>query len=366
MSGLPLRLRRRLEDGYHADLGDVVVHSGPIAMAACRSRMARGMAIGRHILIACDDPEDPRALPIVAHEVAHVVQKRHTGPVYEAAAEREARLAAATIVAGGRLRLTASSRPDRISHWGEVGHYYTVYLVMLAAGLSEQDAASVAFYAQLPDEALELDAIPAAGHIIAAPGLAWGSWEVQIGLHALSGLSQTTEFGRRIKIFDEISPALPDFLLTFGLACHPFGDCYAHQKNGVMYTPPLGHLFDSHGPDTITAATFDHYASYVTVLHGVAQAKFQVKQSRMRADALVQRLRRLVDIGSDAAQALYIRSLAASLPGMTAALAPYDPLASEARPFWEVHWSYPAYFQGLRVDALARARTLAREWVQKG
>lgn len=366
MPGLPPGLRRRLEDGYGADLGDIVLHVGPAARALCRSRVARGLAFGRHVVIAGDDPEDPSALPVIAHEVAHTVQKRHPGPAHEAAAEREACLAASVIMAGGRLRLTAPSRADRVSRWGEVGHYYTVYLVMLAAGVDEKQAASIAFYAQLPDEATELDAIPAGGNATLAPGLAWGSWEVQIGLHALSGLSQTEEFARRMKIFDEISWSLPDFLFTFGLACHPFGDCYAHQKNGVMYCAPLGHLIDGHGPDTISAATFDHYASYVTVLHGVASAKFRAKQARLPASALVQRLRGLLQASSDTAQASFIRNLAASLPGLAAPLAPYDPLEAEARPIWEVQWRYPAYFEGLPINALQRARTLAREWMAKG
>ncbi|MBR0654530.1 eCIS core domain-containing protein [Plastoroseomonas arctica] len=366
MSGLPARLRRRLERGFGADFGGVSLHAGPAARAICRSRAARGLAFGDNILVACSDPEDPAALPLIAHEAAHILQKRLSGRPSERRAEAEARRAAQIIPAGGRLRIATPSDPRRVSRWGEVGHYYTVYLVMLAAGLAEKDAASVAFFAQLPDEALELDAIPAAGNIIAAPGLAMGSWEVQIGLHALSGISHREEFARRIKIFDSLSPAEPDFLLRFGLACHAFGDCYAHQKNGVMYSPPLGHLFDSHGPDTISEATFGHYTSYVTVLHGVACTKFRTKQVRMPAEMLLKQLRGLLGIASDAAQARFIRTLAEGLPGLASALSPYDPLAAEARPIWEVQWVYPAYFQSLPADVLARSRALAREWMARG
>jgi len=44
----------------------------------------------------------------------------------------------------------------------EAGHYYTVYYVGLAAGLREEFAFKTAFYAQLPDELSELDAVEVA------------------------------------------------------------------------------------------------------------------------------------------------------------------------------------------------------------
>ena len=45
----------------------------------------------------------------------------------------------------------------------EPGHYYTVFLLSLAAGLSAKDSYLNAFYAQMPDEVLELDAAATKG-----------------------------------------------------------------------------------------------------------------------------------------------------------------------------------------------------------
>ncbi|MFT8243175.1 DUF4157 domain-containing protein [Roseomonas sp. BN140053] len=364
-------MRAILEHGFGEDLGNVVLHTGPAAVAACGAIRARGFAIGRHAVVACDDPADPAAGPVIAHEVAHLLQKRRPGPRDEAGAEREARRAARIVMAGGMVVLRTASDPAAVSCWGEVGHYYTVYVTMLAAGLPGTDAASIAFYAQLPDEAAELDAFEAAavrlttatflgGPIGGAVQYYKDCKPIQQGLHALTGLPVPEEYARRLKIMDALSPASPDFLFDFGLACHPYGDTYAHRKNGRMYSSPVGHALDKHEPDMVSEKTWSAYANYVTTLHGIAATKYSKASARLAADTLVKRLQPLVKLASQQAQAIKIREVAS---GFGPPLVDYDPLAADARPIFQVAWTYPGHFKNRPIaDMLSRARRLAREW----
>ena len=48
-------------------------------------------------------------------------------------------------------------RRDPTGQYGEAGHYYTVYVVALAAGFDPKTARTMAILAQVPDEILELD-----------------------------------------------------------------------------------------------------------------------------------------------------------------------------------------------------------------
>jgi hypothetical protein len=45
-----------------------------------------------------------------------------------------------------------------VHFYGEAGHFYTVSLVGLAVGFDDATAFRTAFFAQMPDEARELDA----------------------------------------------------------------------------------------------------------------------------------------------------------------------------------------------------------------
>jgi hypothetical protein len=70
-------------------------------------------------------------------------------------------------------------------------------------------------------------------------------FDVQQGLHALTGAPAEVETTRRINILNALDPVRDT--LVFGLALHAFGDSYAHRAaDGVtMYPPGAGH-----GPDS--------------------------------------------------------------------------------------------------------------------
>jgi hypothetical protein len=120
-----------------------------------------------------------RLRKVLAHEAVHVAQKRLRRPsrVREAATsrhvqrvEQEADRASDAILQGVRSRCTVADAARRVAFWGEVGHYYTTYYVMLMAGVPADAAYTRAFFCQLPDEVLEFDAVAATqDHRFAAP-----------------------------------------------------------------------------------------------------------------------------------------------------------------------------------------------------
>jgi hypothetical protein len=117
-----------------------------------RSTYRHGSAPGCHLL---------------AHELAHVVQKRRRGRNQTGSAqappprwrvESEAAAAAAAVAGGGCFTCVLADEPDRPRFWGPLGHYYTVYFVMLSAGVQDDLAHELAYYTQIPDLVSELDA----------------------------------------------------------------------------------------------------------------------------------------------------------------------------------------------------------------
>jgi len=138
--------------------------------------------------------------------------------------------------------------------WSWAGHYWTVYLASLAAGLSKASSFVNAFYAQMPDQVDELDATEAGKSVVphtlalAIPG-DYGvnkllvDRSVQLGLHALTGRDSAGETHFRMQILKAFKPDT----FEFSLALHPFGDSYAHRKIDdptKMYTFPFGHLVE--------------------------------------------------------------------------------------------------------------------------
>jgi hypothetical protein len=104
---------------------------------------------------------------VLAHELAHVVQKRrspHTSanaaldPRYRSRLEAEAHLAAIDAIQGRQAMCRLPDIPSIPSAWGPAGHYWTCYYVMLAAGVDEDEAQERAFFCQMPDQVREFDA----------------------------------------------------------------------------------------------------------------------------------------------------------------------------------------------------------------
>ncbi|ELZ14325.1 hypothetical protein C479_00415 [Halovivax asiaticus JCM 14624] len=58
-------------------LGDVRVHTGPKAAAACEAINARAFTVGNHVAFGPGeyDPEDEDGQHVIAHELAHVRQQ---------------------------------------------------------------------------------------------------------------------------------------------------------------------------------------------------------------------------------------------------------------------------------------------------
>lgn len=263
------------------------IEQGRFAARLCESLDTRGIALEGRVFLAPD--ADARVL---AHELAHVAQQRlwRGDAVPEIWTEAEAHICART---GRTPRLPLDPRiPTR---WEEVGHYYTVYYVLFAAGVRDDLARRIAFYAQMPDEISDLDAVRAGismattdvpvgtaewlreqtlgraedAYLWVNNGLAsmlgrYGSsfmgyrapartftdfnrgLDVQSGLHALNGRPAEAETARRIRILQTIDPVANT--MEFGLALHAFGDSYAHrQADGATMFP----AFTGHAPDSL-------------------------------------------------------------------------------------------------------------------
>lgn len=191
--------------------------------------------------------------------------------------------------------------------WDEPGHYYTVYLLALAAGFEELMAYRIAVYCQLPDQAIELDA-GVAGTILArdkdfttfvATNIPLVSRlsnnavnadrstltdlrrlaEVQSGLHCFTGRPGDEETQIRRKIVEEMKPGAGT-LVEYGLALHALGDSYAHRNRfNDMCGVPYGHApsgaCDEIGPDS--AAMYDEYCHTLYELLAGAAKKLQLK-----------------------------------------------------------------------------------------
>lgn len=157
---LPTSLRSRLERAFAAPLDDLRVETGPAARRVVEGAGGRfGCAVEGRVFLA--DPPPSLRFAVLAHEVAHAMQQRHRRrrtPDPVPLIEAEAQAAAASLLAGRRHPIRCAADPREPAHWGEAGHYYTVYFVALAGGAPKMDAYRIAFWAQAPDEVNDFDA----------------------------------------------------------------------------------------------------------------------------------------------------------------------------------------------------------------
>jgi len=74
---LDASIQRAMEDRMGDSLGDVRIHTGPQAAAACESINARAFTVGNHVAFNQGeyDPESPEGQHVLAHELAHVRQQ---------------------------------------------------------------------------------------------------------------------------------------------------------------------------------------------------------------------------------------------------------------------------------------------------
>lgn len=175
--------------------------------------------------------------------------------------------------------------------WEEQGHFYTVYIVGRAAGMTHREASVMAYYAQLPDEDAAFNATTAGVERVTD----WTGTDmfkkdahrkdIQEVLHSLHG-------GDAIKRRDCLKKLLKEEKLKpwqKGLIIHAFGDAYAHSYvedgkvkayggitgHGIFPTAAgwvtnplgLGNVFGGH-PDSIGLHN-NTYRKYVNDLYDV-------------------------------------------------------------------------------------------------
>lgn len=331
--GLPLdcATRGRLERLFGEDLSDVLVHRSPAVDAMNAASGSLAFAVANHVCIASHlDRGHGRMFDfVVAHEVAHVLQKRRGRNIGcrprradDWLVEAEATHAACDVLAGRKATIATADDPLVVRHWGPAGHYWTVFFTALAAGVPEQEAYSCAFYAQLPDQVFELDAVPhgfdamtydsihhptplAPTDLPYMSGVVYDVVEVvtvptvylfdleglypdcesraidqdvQRGLHCLTGGPAREEFEKWHRHLMTCDPR------SFGykLALHAFGDSFAHRMGAgfgtTMYRDPLGHANDD--PDDIHNHAVN-YCEYTSNLYDVFLATWGL-EARLR------------------------------------------------------------------------------------
>jgi len=357
-SGKPLDgvTREVMENGFSADFSDVVVHASPRAAFANRLLASKAFTIGRHVFFAdgAYRPRDRSCQLLIAHELAHVVQKRLGSAATQAnpsdpAAEAEAHTAAAAVTQGARYRCTIPVQQDTPSCWGEAGHYYTANYVLQAAGVDAKTAAEIAFYAQMGDEVIELDAteqgikwlkMAATEQAAYATSPVNGamasilleksmrvSKEIGMGLHCLTGAASDCETAWRAHVLETAPQTAGN--LALGLAVHAFGDSFAHRDISdprKMYPPVIGHgriMIDDAKkgkmPSRKLAEIPDHldqrpdlYRQYGEELYAIARYRWQAPLARgISLSLLRDTLTEIASVSGEKAQILKIRYLSA-------------------------------------------------------
>jgi hypothetical protein len=358
--------RKTMEAGLGADFADVIIHTSPLAASANRALASKAFTVGNHIFFAdgAYRPQSRFGRLLIAHELAHVVQKRLRGAAAaaanEGAAELEADAAAIRVTQGGRYRCEVALPPHTASCWGEAGHYYTANFVLQAAGVDPAKAGQIAFFAQMGDEVIELDATEQGyawaeneaaaqtvqgGSVLGGPltglaGSALKQWyfdqrmrvckEIGMGLHCLTGAAASRETGWRASVLENLPPDTGD--LSLGLAVHAFGDSFAHRDlrdTKVMYKPIIGHAIEvvrnkqghtweqaieiAHIPDHIDQRKA-LYLEYGRELYAIARYRWQTPASKgISLGALTDALDEISNVVGEENQIFKIRQLAAKL-----------------------------------------------------
>ena len=312
--------RSLMEDCFQTSFRDLRLHFSLASQVANDALGSLAFTVDDHICFrpgfdAC--PGAPYTY-LLAHELTHVMQKRRgrkPGRTTQSIGLEEQLENEADAIAFGVLKGMRAARvtPDPSSAprlYGPAGHYYTAFYTAAAVGFDFATASAIAFYTQLPDLVEEIDAYKeglvwnkqfgmanassaesclsifksdqaywehSADHAIDRMVLAW---QVQAGLHALTGGDAHAESDLRESILGKQKPGT----LKLGLALHAFGDSFAHRdfdKGDKMYGPPFGHgtefvnhllrddsSLNAHDPDIIGLRK-DLYLEYGSRLYKV-------------------------------------------------------------------------------------------------
>jgi hypothetical protein len=171
---------------------------------------------------------------------------------------------------------------DILGLYGIDGHFYTTFLVGMAAGLGKQTAFTLAYYSQLPDQVGDFSAFDDTkgrpnGIKKTVSEVMHGQWlkDIQELLHSLHGDLAAPRQECLSKLLQD--PSLQAW--ERGLIIHALGDSYAHTYKTldademhllrVAYAYPIGHAFTpdgGHNPDIIRRHP-DLYDSYLSNLY---------------------------------------------------------------------------------------------------
>lgn len=154
------------------------------------------------------------------------------------------------------------------------GHFNTVEMVAVLAGIEKKRALRLSCYAQAPDDIKRYNAVPVAFWGVAAPTY---RKEIMNGLHSLHGGDETAIFRRRDILGRMIVISLqdPGNDLETGFLIHAYGDSFAHVHHVALsepervraYGPAVGHGFALHDPDEILKGdNAIKYTAYTTAL----------------------------------------------------------------------------------------------------
>jgi RHS repeat-associated protein len=165
---------------------------------------------------------------------------------------------------------------DPTGFYEAAGHFYTPFILAIAAGMPPERAFKIAYYSQYPDQHRETSAYRGPiSFVFDSIFHHRRLTNAQVYLHSLNG--------KRGVDVDHVRTALHDVIAnknvsdeTRGIAAHPFGDAFAHTKEVsnkdesgtvtstvVAYKAGFGHASDGTAPDVLSnrKELFKEYAT---------------------------------------------------------------------------------------------------------
>ena len=363
---LPFELLDTLQDGLGENLADVRVCVRPGRAEAALERVEVPLWVAA-------SPLAPMSRLVLAHEFAHIAQFRRGraggshAPEY--LLEQEVACASLAVLAGRSYRCIKPAGTCHTLAWGVAGHYYTVYFILLAAGVDPVVAKQLAFFAQMPDQVDELDATSAGKDLIlrgiggddfpTAQDIAasLGDVQVQKGLHALTGGDaemETTGRAKRLR-----SATLGSF--EFGLALHAYGDSYAHRRidhPAKMYSAALGHAVeylhfnDAHSPDFCNRRSL-LFKRYGCELFEIVRSIAGWGGARLDTNTVGAAMDSITSVVGDSAQIATVRAMTFS--ALQQKLDPYRPESEKLAPWAEFRRAHSELKDTLLAEALGYA-----------
>jgi RHS repeat-associated protein len=152
---------------------------------------------------------------------------------------------------------------DPTGLYNEAGHFFTVYLVALAAGKRPSEAFRLAYYSQLPDQVGMMEAVTAAKR----DNNLFGKLVFDC-IHSLHGGNAEASEIRRTQLRDFLRNNYRSInAWQKGILLHALGDAYAHTDgNNEAWAWRRGHFWAGHQPDWISSDP-NKYRDYVRSLY---------------------------------------------------------------------------------------------------